>query len=77
MMIKKRLITLFVIIMSTTFCVPIWAETRIPGKEIGVNEKQITRAESTEWRYRKYNGKWQKRLWSATYQRWLTDWIDC
>lgn len=34
-------------------------------------------AEEVEWCYRKYDGKWQKRLWSITYGRWLTDWIDC
>ena len=29
------------------------------------------------WYYRTYNGKRQKRLWSATEKKWLTDWIDC
>lgn len=29
------------------------------------------------WRYRKYNGKSQKRLWSKSRGVWLTDWIDC
>lgn len=35
------------------------------------------RADETEWVYRTYNGKRQMRLWSITYQHWLTDWIDC
>lgn len=34
-------------------------------------------AEETQWFYREYNGKYQKRLWSLTYRRWLTEWIDC
>lgn len=33
-------------------------------------------AEQTVWYTRHYNGKRQKRLWSITYRRWLTDWID-
>lgn len=35
-----------------------------------------TRTTETEWFERTYNGKRQKRLWSYTYQCWLTDWID-
>lgn len=31
-------------------------------------------AEQTEWRYRVVDGKPQKRLWSITYGKWLTDW---
>lgn len=34
-------------------------------------------AEETVWVHRMYNGKEQKRLWSYTKGRWLTDWIDC
>lgn len=29
------------------------------------------------WHYRMYNGKEQKRLWSETQRKYLTDWIDC
>ena len=39
-----------------------------------VNEPTL-RAEETEWRYRVYNGQLQKRLWSKTSGRWLTDWM--
>lgn len=31
-------------------------------------------AEQTEWYYRTYNGHRQRRLWSITYGKWLTDW---
>ena len=34
------------------------------------------RAEETEWVVRIYNGRVEKRLWSITYGKWLTDWID-
>jgi len=35
-----------------------------------------TRAEVREWRYRTYNGVYQKRLWSVTYLKWLTEWTN-
>lgn len=43
----------------------------------------VTTAEATpriqevKWVYRTYNGVLQKRLWSHTEGKWLTDWIDC
>lgn len=35
------------------------------------------RTEGEVWHYRFYDGKMQKRLWSVTQEKWLTDWIDC
>ena len=35
-----------------------------------------TRPEETVWYFRINDGIWQMRLWSITYERWLTDWID-
>lgn len=32
------------------------------------------RSEITVWKYRVVNHKLQKRLWSVTYLKWLTDW---
>ncbi len=29
----------------------------------------------TQWYYRTYNGKRQRRLWSITYEKWMTDWM--
>lgn len=40
-------------------------------------EEGPTRQEQFQWFYRIYNGHQQKRLWSITYGRWVTDWIDC
>lgn len=37
----------------------------------------ITRAEETTWYFRVHNGVTQMRLWSESYQKWLTDWTDC
>ena len=46
-------------------------------KEIEKIESMEPYAEQFEWYYRQYEGKTQKRLWSVTYSRWVTDWIDC
>lgn len=50
----------------TTYAV----ETTGNNKGSGV----VIQAEETEWRYRVIDGKLQRRLWSITYGRWLTDW---
>lgn len=34
----------------------------------------ILRAEQKEWLYRVVDGKLQKRLWSITWGKWLTEW---
>lgn len=34
-------------------------------------------AEQFKWFYRTYHGREQKRLWSLTEERWVTDWIYC
>lgn len=43
---------------------------------IAVRPGESSRAEETAWYYRVHNGMLQTRLWSLTYGRWLTDWID-
>lgn len=41
-----------------------------------VYQEDQTRAEETKWYYRIVdNSIVQKRLWSITYRKWLTDWI--
>ncbi|MCR5461259.1 MAG: hypothetical protein K6F51_15450 [Acetatifactor sp.] len=44
------------------------------GEEFTVVEGD--RAEVFKWFYRNHNGMIQKRLWSLTYEYWVTDWID-
>ncbi len=39
-------------------------------------EDASTYAVKTKWYYRTYNGIYQKRLWSFTENKWLTDWIN-
>ena len=43
---------------------------------VAAESGESTRHEETTWYYRVHNGILQKRLWSLTYGRWLTDWID-
>lgn len=38
------------------------------------NGGAVIQSEETEWRYRVVDGKPQKRLWSITYAKWLTEW---
>lgn len=40
------------------------------------DQGESTRAEETMWYFRTVNGMMQMRLWSLTYRKWLTDWID-
>ena len=45
---------------------------------INEQEKSIdSRAEEVEWVFRDYNGQMQRRLWSYTEGKWLTEWENC
>ena len=47
------------------------------AQEINVNSKNgdvVIFAEQTEWYFRIVDGRLQKRLWSITWGKWLTDW---
>ena len=72
----KYLLGLSVAIML--FGTPVMA-TNINEEDIEIKlttEEESTRQEEFMWFYRTYEGRRQKRLWSLTYQRWVTDWID-
>lgn len=45
-------------------------------EKIIITPGEPTRPEETIWYFRTYNGVNQMRLWSITYRKWLTDWID-
>ncbi len=78
----KRLISLFLaltillsvssVALAECFEAPDGSDVEI----IAVESGESTRAEETIWYFRVLNGIVQKRLWSLTYGRWLTDWID-
>lgn len=73
MNIKRWLSSFFAIIILISLAIPAYAAVNLPKVN---SEEQILRAEQTKWYYRVYNGKLQKRLWSITEEKWLTDWID-
>lgn len=55
------------------------AEEEIPAVEItdfSNGESASPQADQQTWVYRTYNGQRQKRLWSYSQNRWLTDWIN-
>lgn len=54
----------------TVLAVPAYAYVP-PSDDSGIS----TCAEVVQWYYRTKNGVEEMRLWSVTYQKWLTDWI--
>lgn len=74
MKLKKILAGMVLAMSLVTVCVPAMpAQAATPGSGSEVSPN----AEEREWLFRLHNGKLQKRLWSITYRKWLTDWIDC
>jgi len=72
----KRIINIIVLLVLLTSLLPLSVNAAaLQRKETEIVEEEIQRAEQTEWYYRINNGVLEKRLWSITYQRWLTDWI--
>lgn len=63
--------------ISVTAYADIFAEANGSGEQVSyVKVEEPTRQEETVWYFRIYMGRHQMRLWSLTYARWLTDWID-
>ncbi|NYB74094.1 hypothetical protein HZF24_08055 [Sedimentibacter hydroxybenzoicus DSM 7310] len=47
------------------------------AQEVNINSTNgdvVIFAEETEWRFRVVDGQIQKRLWSLTWGKWLTEW---
>ncbi len=78
----KRLLSLFLaLLILASVSVPAFADVPVkpngPRDEVTFIESDgTTRQEETEWHFRTYLGRRQMRLWSITYEKWLTDWID-
>ena len=76
--IKCRLLLFFVaIFLLSSSAMALESASVAPIEHVQAGETIEKRAEQTEWAYRYKNGKLQRRLWSITYGKWLTDWIDC
>lgn len=75
---KNRLIALFLVVIMTVsfFAMTVSAAADERTTESTSEGAGSTRSEEVTWYYRNYNGHVQKRLWSHTYNRWLTDWIN-
>lgn len=69
---KKRVLAAFAALMCTVtlLATPVHAYMP-PDGENGA----ITYSEHVRWYFRNNNGVEEMRLWSVTYQRWLTDWV--
>ena len=78
---KRFLSLVLALLMLTSVSVTAFADTSSEGERLNVEKLAIksdepTRAEETRWYFRTYQGVFQMRLWSLTYGKWLTDWID-
>lgn len=77
----KRFLSLFLALLILA-SVSVTAFAEAPANSTTETEAGIslndepTRQEETIWYFRIYQGRRQMRLWSLTYERWLTDWID-
>lgn len=77
----KRFLSLFLALLILA-SVSVTAFAEAPANSTTETETGIslndepTRQEETIWYFRIYQGRRQMRLWSLTYERWLTDWID-
>ncbi|MEA4895793.1 MAG: hypothetical protein VB064_11095 [Oscillospiraceae bacterium] len=72
---KKPLLFFFALLMTMSVVATNALAADIPLVEL--NGSIITpQSEETEWVTRYYNGVLQRRLWSITYAKWLTDWIN-
>ena len=73
---KKLFLTAVItILLSLNFYMPANASYDIIVPT-AVEEPVSPASEETVWYTRIYEGKMQVRLWSITYQKWLTDWMD-
>lgn len=70
----KRVLALFFVTVS--MCSFLWVHAAAVKLQVDPTVTGEERVEETKWFYRTYNGKLQKRLWSVTHEKWLTDWMD-
>ena len=73
----KKIISVFLaLILSLTFITSAFADSAPVEQIIAAEDSSIQpRAEELMWYFRYNNGVPEKRLWSITYGKWLTDWI--
>ncbi|WP_312651834.1 hypothetical protein [Aminipila sp.] len=82
MKLKSVLVILLVCLVVTSFISVLdqdsytYATSNGSLKISSVDQSNVLspRSEQTVWKYRTVDDKVQKRLWSKTYNKWLTDW---
>lgn len=72
-----RLLFTLLLILATLGPTSALAAPNVPDLSQTQAESNTARAEQTQWKYKYVNGVFCKRLWSVTYNRWLTEWIPC
>ena len=77
-MIKKILLTATLsLLLLNSVVTPAYAAELPAPISIENPDTVLPNSEETQWIFRfNEDGVFQKRLWSLTYQEWLTDWID-
>lgn len=75
---KKMLIGCCIGLLALNILMPIDASAQ-ESEVYGMTGANVItpRATQYEWRYKIENGKKYRRLWDATNEKWLTDWILC
>ncbi len=71
----KKILSILLAVMMFCSIIPVAYADSYESIAIQDGEEIETRAEQTGWYYRDNNGVLEKRLWSYTYGKWLTDWI--
>lgn len=71
-----RLLSLCMILITLLTIAPTaFAIGNISATTTSTSNQITPKIDETEWVFRTYNGLFQKRLWSYTEGKWLTDWI--
>ena len=71
--IKKFILKVCPCILGSAFLLQAFADTL--SNNYSSQSISNARVEQVTWKYRTYKGKKQRRLWSITYEKWLTDWL--
>ena len=74
---KKKICMILLCFITLFSPITVAAQTAPATETMQVSNPDVQPcAENTEYRYKQINGKWHKRLWSNTYNRWIDpEWI--
>lgn len=68
---KRILVSVVALICAVSLLVPPAQAYTPPSNDDGIS----TYSETFRWYFRTNHGVEEMRLWSITYQRWVTDWV--